>query len=99
MPWQLKRGLANRVKNAPPRPIVENLDSIAVHKLPIPVLSDSKRYIIPNVSLTWPWLAACKVSYDAVEFHLKSLHRNQLGPTQTFRIKSFRVGYGIAHAF
>jgi hypothetical protein len=99
MPWQLKRGLQQRVKGAPPRPIVENLDSIAVHKLPIPVLSDARRYVIPHVSLTFPWLLACKVSRDCVELHIPSLHRNQLGPVQTFKLKHIRTGFGIRHAF
>jgi hypothetical protein len=99
MPPQLKRGLANRVKGAPPRPIVENLDSIAVHRLPIPVLSDPKRYIIPHVSLKWPFLSACKVSRDCVELHIPSLHRNQLGPIQRFQLKHIRTGFGVRHAF
>src|SRR5262245_39200372 len=99
MPWQLREGLKRRVKGAPPRPIVENLDSIAVHKLPIPSLSDEKRYIIPHVSLKWPWISACKVSRDCVEFHLPSLHRNQLGPVQTFKLKHIRTGFGVRHAF
>jgi hypothetical protein len=99
MPKQLAEGLKRRVKGAPPRPIVENLDSIAVHKLPIPSLYDEKTYIIPHVSLTFPWLSACKVSRDKVEFHLPSLHRGQLGPTQEFRIKHIKTGFGIRHAF
>jgi hypothetical protein len=99
MPWQLREGLKRRVKGAPPRPIVENLSAIPVHKLPIPSLNDPKTYIIPHVSLTFPWISACKVARDCVEFSLPSLHRRQLGPVQTFKLKHFRVGYGIAHAF
>src|SRR5262245_18907325 len=99
MPWQLKRGLAARVKGAPPRPIVENLPAIAVHQLPIPSLNDPKKCILPNVSLRWPHISACKVSRDCVEFHIPSLHRSSNGPVQSFRLKHFRVGYGIAHAF
>ena len=99
MPWQLREGLKRRVKGAPARPLVENLDSLPVHKLPIPVLSDARRYIIPHVSLTFPWLSACKVSRDCVELHIPSLHRNELGQVQTFPLKHFRVGYGIAHSF
>src|SRR5262245_35496604 len=99
MPWQLREGWKRRVKGAPPRPIVENLDSIAVHKLPIPVLSDPKRYIIPNLSLAWPWLSACKIACQAVEFHMPSLHRNQLGPVQRFQLKHIRTGFGVRHAF
>jgi hypothetical protein len=99
MPWQLREGLKRRVKGAPPRPIVENLDSIAVHKLPIPSLSDDRTYRIPHISLTFPWLSACKVSRDCVELHIPSLHRNQLGPVQTFKLKHIRTGFGIRHAF
>jgi len=99
MPWQLKRGLQQRVKGAPPRPIVENLDAIPVHKLPIPLLSDAKTYIIPNISLTFPWICGCKVARDKVEFTRKPLGRNRLGETQTFHIKHIKTGFGVRHAF
>src|SRR5262245_24041851 len=47
MPWQLREGLKRRVKGASPRPIVENLDAIPVHKLPIPSLNDAKTLCNP----------------------------------------------------
>ena len=99
MPWQLKRGLQQRVKGAPPRPIVENLDAIPVHKLPIPSLNDAKTYIIPHISLTFPWLCGCKVARDKVQFTRKPLGRSQLGETQTFKLKHINTGIGIRHAF
>src|SRR5262245_55157854 len=99
MPWQLREGLKRRVKGAPPKPLVENLDGIAVHKLPIPSLYDEKRYIISRVSLTWPFTTAIKLSRDSVEFHLPSLHRGELGRTQTFKLKHNRTGFGVRHAF
>src|SRR5262245_20330204 len=100
MPWQLREGLRRHPKGSrPARPLVETLLSIAAHQLPIPLPSDAKRYILQNLSLRWPFLSACKLSRDSVEFYLPSLHRNELGPTQTFRIKAFRVGYGIRHSF
>jgi hypothetical protein len=99
MPWQLREGLKRRVKGAPPRPIVENLPAMAVHHLPIPALNDSKTYAIPHISLKWPWLSACKISCQAGEFHLPSLHRSTLGPIQRFKLKHIRTGFGIRHAF
>src|SRR5262245_9383004 len=99
MPWQLREGLKRRVKGAPPRPIVENLDAIPVHKLPIPSLNDAKTYIIPHISLTFPWICGCKVARDKVELTHKPLHRNQLGETQEFHLKHIRTGFGVRHAF
>jgi hypothetical protein len=99
MPWQLREGLQRRVKGAPPRPIVENLSAIPVHKLPIPSLNDQKTYIIANISLTFPWICGCKVARDKVEFTRKPLHRSQPGETQTFRLRHFKVGYGVRHSF
>jgi hypothetical protein len=99
MPWQLREGLKRRVKGAPPRPIVENLPAMAVHQLPVPAVNDSKTYTIPHISLKWPWVSACKISCNAVEFHLPSLHRNQLGPVQTFNLKHIRTGFGIRQVF
>src|SRR5262245_38866123 len=98
MPWQLREGLKRRVKGAPPSPIVENLDAIPVHKLPIPSLNDAKTYIIPHISLTFPWICGCKVARDKVEFTRPSLHRGQTC-TQEFRLKHIRTGFGIRHAF
>src|SRR5262245_50174659 len=86
MPWQLKRGLANRPKNAPPRAIVENLEAVSVNNLKIPSPSNPKRFILQNVNFKWPFLSAIKVARDEVEFHLPSLHRGQLGPREIWRI-------------
>ena len=99
MPWQLREGLKRRVKGAPPRPIVENLDAIPVHKLPIPSLNDTKTYIIPHISLTLPWICGCKVARDCVELHLPSIHRGQLGQVQRFKLKHIKTGFGVRHAF
>src|SRR5262245_22975836 len=99
MPWQLREGLKRRVKGAPPRPIVEQLSQIAIHVFPIPSLYDDRTYILRNISLRFPQLAAAKVSRDCVEFHLLSLHRGQLGPVQTFKLKHIRTGFGIRRAF
>jgi hypothetical protein len=83
MPWQLKEGLRRRIKGRPPRPIVEQLPSIAVHKLPIPSPNDRKTYILRDISLRIPQLAAAKVAHNAVEFHLPSLQRIHLRLRQT----------------
>jgi hypothetical protein len=105
MPWQLKEGLRRRIKGRPPRPIVEQLPSIAVHKLPIPSPNDRKTYILRDISLRIPQLAAAKVAHNAVEFHLPSLHRSTIGPIQTFGLKHIRTGFGknsfggVRHAF
>jgi hypothetical protein len=99
MPSQLREGLKRRVKGAPPQPIVENLPATAVHKLPIPSLYDDKTYIIPHVSLTFPWICGCRVARDKVEFSRPPLHRSQPGETQTFRLKHIKTGFGVRHAF
>jgi hypothetical protein len=83
----------------PPKPLVENLLTIDISRLPIPSTNDPKTYILPDVSLCWPHIGACKVSRDCVELHIPSLHRNQNGPVHKFRLKHIRVGYGIRHAF
>jgi hypothetical protein len=97
MPWQLREGLKRRPKNAPPRPIAEQLPSISVNELPIPYYYDEKTYIIR--SLKWSCIASIKVSRDQVSFYLPSLHRGQIGPNQVFRLKHIRTGFGLRHAF
>src|SRR5262245_44705878 len=99
MPWQLREGLKRRVKGAPPRPIAEQLPQIAIHVFPIPSQYDDRAYILRDISLRFPQLAAAKVSRDCIELHLPSLHRGQLGPTQTFQLKHIRTGFGVRHAF
>jgi hypothetical protein len=99
MPPQLAEGLKRRVKGRPPRPLIENLPGIAVHKLPIPSQNDPKTYKIPNISLVFSSVSGARLSRDVVEFHLPSLHRNTLGPIQTFGIKHIKAGFGIRHAF
>ena len=100
MPWQLKEGLRRHPKGSrPPRPIVEQLPSISVNELPIPSRYDTKTYILRDLSLRFPQLAAAKVARDAVEFHLVSLHRSTIGPIQTFGIKPIKTGFCIRHAF
>src|SRR5262245_52768202 len=94
MPWQLREGLKRRVKGAPPKPLIENLESVSVNDLRIPSLSDAKRFILQGVNFRWPFLSAIKVARDAVEFHLPSLHRGQIGPAQVFRVKPIRTGIG-----
>ena len=64
MPWQLREGLKRRVKGAPPRPLVEKLDAINVNDLPVPSQNDEKTYILRNVSLRWPFLAAARICCD-----------------------------------
>src|SRR5262245_65745695 len=99
MPWQLREGLKRRVKGAPPRPIAEQLPQIAIHLLPIPSLYDDKTYILRDITLRFPQLAAAKVSRDSVEFHITSLHRGKLGPIQKFKLKFIRNGFVIRHSF
>src|SRR5262245_11401086 len=99
MPWQLREGLKRRVKGAPSRPIAEQLPQIPVHLLPIPSPYDDKTYILRDITLRFPQLAAAKVSRNSVEFHHPSLHRGQLGPIQTFKLQCIRTGFGIRHAF
>jgi len=93
MPWQLRDGLKRRPKGKfPPRPICEQLPSIHVNDLTIP--RDSKAYSAPNISLRYPFLAAARFTWDAVEFRLRSLHRGQIGRVQTFQLKAIRTGFG-----
>jgi hypothetical protein len=100
MPWQLKEGLRQHPKGSrPPRPIAEQLPSVSVNDLHISSLDTSKTYTMPNVSLRYPFLSSVRLSIHAVEFQLPSLHRSQPGPTQTFKLKHIRTGYGIRHAF
>jgi hypothetical protein len=96
MPWQLREGLKRHPKGSrPPRPIVEQLPAISVNELPVPSPYDTKTYILRDLSLRFPQLAAAKVARDAVEFHHVSLHRSTLGPIQTFGIKRIRTGFGV----
>lgn len=99
LPPQLRRGLLQRVKNAPPRPIVEQLPAIPVRLLKIPPPSDGKVYTMPNVSLRWPFLSALRLSHEAVEFRQVPLFRRGEGTTQTFGLKHINTGIGIRHAF
>jgi hypothetical protein len=99
MPWQLREGLRRRPKGAPPRPIAEQLPSINVNELPIPSLYDHKTFTAPHISLRYPHIAGARLSSQAVEFILPSLHRGQTGPSQTFQLKHIKTGFGIRHAF
>jgi hypothetical protein len=96
MPEQLAEGLRRHPKGSrPPRPIAEQLPSISVNDLPIPSCHDTKTYILRDISLRYPQIAAAKLSREAVEFHHVSLHRSTLGPIQTFGIKRIRTGFGV----
>jgi hypothetical protein len=99
MPWQLKEGLRRRVKNAPPRPIVENIPFISVNSLRISSLNREKTYTMPNVSLRYPFLVAARLSCEAVEFTQRSLHRGQPGLVQQFGLKPIKTGFGYRYAF
>lgn len=94
MPWQLREGLKRRVKGAPPKPLIENLECVSVNNLQIPSPSSPKRFILQGVNFKWPFLSAIKVARDAVEFYLRPLPRAQLGPVQQFRVKPIRTGIG-----
>jgi hypothetical protein len=95
MPWQLKEGLRRHQKGSrPPRPIVEQLPAISVNDLPSPSHCDTKTYILRDISLRYPQIAAAKLSCKAVEFRHVSLHRSTLGPIQTFGIKRIKTGFG-----
>jgi hypothetical protein len=98
MPWQLREGKRRRVKGAPPRPIAEQLPAISVNDLPIPHYWDDKTYIL-NLGLRFTSVAAIKVARDQVEICLPSLHRGRPGPSQVFRLKAIKTGFGIRHAF
>jgi hypothetical protein len=89
----------SRAKGAPTRPIIEKLDGIAAHELPISSISRGKTATLPNISLRHPWLAAVRFAHDAVEFHLPSLHRSTTGPVQQFGIKAQKVGFGTRYFF
>jgi hypothetical protein len=82
-----------------PRPIIEKLDGIAAHELPISSISHGKTATLPNISLRYPWLAAVKLAHDAVEFHQPALHRGTTGIVQQFGIKQQKVGFGIRYLF
>src|SRR5215475_5512532 len=104
LPPQLAEGLKRRREllkrgiKPPPRPIVEQLPSISANDLGIP--RDGRTYTLPNAALRWPFLANVRMTWNAVEFHLRSLHRNQEGRTQTFAIKRIKTGFGQPrHAF
>jgi hypothetical protein len=104
MPWQLREGLKRRVKGAPPRPIVEKTPCISANDLKIPSQNDPKTYTLPNISLRYPWLVAARLSCEAIEFTIPSLHRGQPGTAQQFEVKHIRTGigkagYGIRHSF
>lgn len=89
----------SRAKGAPPRPIIEKLDSIACHELRVNSISRGKTATFPNISLRYPWLAAVRLAHDAVEFHLPSLHRGTKGPVQQFALKPQKTGFGIRYYF
>jgi hypothetical protein len=97
IPLQLAR--AKRPKRSEPRPLAECLPSINVNDLQIPSPYDYKTYILPNISLRYPQLASVRLSFHAVEFQHPSLHRGEIGPVQTFRLKHIKTGFGIRHAF
>jgi hypothetical protein len=82
-----------------PRPIIEKLDGIAAHELPISSISRGKTATLPNISLKHSWLAAVRFAQDAVEFHLPSLHRSTTGPVQQFGLKPQKVGFGTRYLF
>src|SRR5215510_14180169 len=87
-----RRELIKKGFTPPPRPIVEQLPSISANDLAIP--RDSKTYTLPNASLRWPFLANVRMTWDAVELIHRSLHRRQLGRSQTFAIKRIKTGFG-----
>jgi hypothetical protein len=99
MPPQLREGLRRHPKGSrPPRPIVEQLPSIAVYELFVPDSYDPKTYVMPNISLKYPYISAARINYSLVQFALPSLHRGKLGPVQSFPLKHQRTGFGIRHA-
>src|SRR5262245_38009623 len=79
------------------RPILEMLPAVSVTELRISSLYQGKRAILKPLKI--PNIAGVKVGHLSVEFHFQSLHRGQKGRTETFRLKPWRVGYGIRHAF
>jgi hypothetical protein len=100
MPWQLREGLRRHPKGSrPPRPIAEQLPSISVNDLHVSSLDTSENYVMPNVSLRYPYLSGVRLSVHAVEFQHPSLHRGHAGPIQTFKLKHIRTGFGVRHAF
>ena len=94
MPPQLARAHKPRKSS---RPIAESLQKISISDIKVP--SDNRTYTLPNIALKYPFLAAARLTRDAIEFHFPSLHRSQLGRTQTFKIYPVRVGYGIRYFF
>jgi len=103
LPPQLAEGLRRRrelIKKGikpPPRPICEQLPSVNAYRLQIP--RDSRVFTAPNISLRYPFLSGLRLSWDAVEFRLRSLHRRQKGRLQTFALKRIRTGFGVRHVF
>jgi hypothetical protein len=89
----------SRVKNAPPRPIIENIPFISVNTLRISSLNRGKTYRMDNVSLRWPFLSLLRLSHEAVEFHLPSLHRGGEAIKQVFGLKPHRVTFGVRYYF
>jgi hypothetical protein len=69
-----------------------------VNDLHISSLDTSENYVMPNVSLRYPYLSGVRLSVHVVEFQHPSLHRGHTGPIQTFKLKHIRVGFGIRHA-
>jgi hypothetical protein len=85
MPWQLRRGLANRRKGAAPKPIAETLPSISVNSLDIP--RNYQTFIASNISFRFPCVNAMRINYSMVQFG----HSDRI---QTFRFKWIKTGFG-----
>src|SRR5262245_1444193 len=79
------------------KPILEQLPAVSTTELRISSLYQGKRAILKPLKI--PNIEGVKVGPLTVEFRFQSLHRGQKGRTETFRLKSWRVGYGIRHAF
>src|SRR5262249_49474282 len=93
-PPQLARAYKPRKSS---RPIAESLQKISISDIKVP--SDNRTYTLPNISFKYPFLAAARLTRGTIEFHFPSLHRSQLGRTQTFKIYPVGVGYGIRYYF
>ena len=93
-PWQLAKAFKPRKSS---RPILEQLPAVSTTELKISSIYKGKPANIKPLKI--PGIEAIKRSLTEVEFHFRPLHRGQKGRVEAFRIKHWRVGYGIRHAF
>jgi len=98
MPRQLREGLRRHPKGSrAPRLIIEQLPSIQTTHLHIPAMYN--RTHVVDLSFKIPQVTSAKVCCSSVEFYHRPMHRGTIGPTQIFKLKPIRTGFGVRHTF